>query len=543
MPESVDVCVIDDASASRDSLIAKLRDEGYAVVTADDGRAGLEIVRKHQPRVVLCDWRVGDLGGPEVCRMLQADTLTADSHIILLADQYDSAACAECLAAGGDDLVGRDRPFDELISRIRVGLRMWNLQTDLKRAAITDALTGLHNHRHFVNALDSEFSRSRRYGGRLALILADLDHFKAVNDTYGHQVGDMVLRQIGRALGNAVREPDTVARYGGEEFAVIVPEATLSQAEDLAERLRLRVASLDGPEELHGQQVTASFGVASDEDSQVTTPSSLVELADQALYAAKRAGRNRVITSAQLSQFNHIIAHDPGEVEKLRREVASLGAQAKENFVQSIYALVQALEARDRYTARHSRNVTFFSEHMARNLGLSPALTRSIRLAAMLHDVGKIGVPDRVLMKPGALTEEERATLRSVPQLSAKIVDHMRILQTELPMIRHQHENYDGTGYPMGLAGEQIPIGARIIHVAEAFDSLTSDRVFRPSRSIEEALEEIKRNEGTQFDPRVVRALHDCVQQSGESIREHIASSRQALLSGATTANVDLLND
>jgi len=339
----------------------------------------------------------------------------------------------------------------------------------------------------------------------------------------------MVLQQVGQMLKTSVREPDTVARYGGEEFVVIAPEASLEQAEDLAERLRQKLIGQLGPEEMHGNWVTGSFGVASDEDSSVTTASSLVVLCDRALYAAKRAGRNCVVTSARLSQLTQENEDDPAEVQELRRQVASLSIQAKEAYVQSIWALVQALEARDKYTARHSQNVTFFAEQIAIRLKLSPALVRSVRLAAMLHDIGKIGIPDGVLMKPGALTEDEWAVLRRVPQLSANIVDHMRILQAELPMIRHQRENYDGSGYPMGLTGDQIPIGSRILMVADAFDALTTDRVFRPSRNITDALSEMRRHADTQFDPMVVEALAGCIAEDQARFLKCIESSRRAL--------------
>jgi diguanylate cyclase (GGDEF)-like protein len=461
--------------------------------------------------------------------MLRADPSTAGCYIILRSQRYDSRVCAEGLAVGGDDLVGEDRSFDELVSRVRVGIRMWGLQADLKRAAITDGLTGLYNHAHFVELLDSEFARSRRYGARLSLILIDLDHFKAVNDTFGHRIGDVVLQQVGRVLRTGVREVDLVARYGGEEFAVIAPEANLAQARELAERLRNRLAEQIRLQETHGYQVTASLGVASDEDSRVATTADLVDLADQALYAAKRAGRNSVATVLEIPRYRLAERSEDAEVEHLRKQVVILSVQAKEAYVQSIWALVQALEARDRYTARHSQNVTFFAEQLAVRLGLSPAMTRSVRLAAMLHDIGKVGVPDHVLMKPTALTEDERAVLRTVPQLSANIVDHMRILQTELPIIRHQRENYDGSGYPTGLRGDQIPVGARILMVADAFDSLASDRAFRPRRDAQDALAEIRRKAGSQFDPQVVNALESCLLEDEPRWLECIRSTSELL--------------
>ncbi len=540
MKNAVDLCVIAEPQGRLSDLMNQFVHEGYTVATFHGVSEALEHLSDHKSRLVLCQWSVGGQRGSDICRLLRAAPATADSYIILVTDHYDHEVCGIALAAGGDDFFSLDRSMDELAGRVRVGLRMSDLQADLKRAAITDGLTGLYNHAHFSTVIDSEFARCRRYGARLSLILIDLDHFKVVNDTFGHQVGDVVLQQLGRTLKAAVREVDVVARYGGEEFAVITPEANLTQARELADRLRRRVLDQVHPQELHDHPITASFGVSSDEDTRVATSSDLVEMADQALYVAKRLGRNRVATVMELGHGRPTTEADYSELEHLRKQVASLSAQAKEAYVQSIWALVQALEARDRYTARHSQNVTFFAEQLAIRLGLSPSMIRSVRLAAMLHDIGKVGVPDRVLMKPGKLTEEERAILRTVPQLSASIVDHMRILQTELPIIRHQRENFDGSGYPMGLCGDQIPIGARILMVADAFDSLVTDRIFRSHRTIPDAIEEIRRHTKTQFDPSVVGALEACLVEDEPRWVECIKSSHHLLLASQTSVSTGM---
>ncbi len=509
MAEPVNICLIDADEGRRAQAAAPLQKAGYVLHETDNAAAALEIINEHSPDIIACGMGTPVPGDGPVAEYLCSQLADDDRYYLLLVHDHETAQMGRAREYGADDIVHVPCPEAELLSRVESAARTVSLTHDLQRVAITDRLTGLYNHAHFTALLDTEFARSRRYGTALSMLMIDLDYFKAINDTFGHQVGNEVLKITADILRRGVRDADVVARYGGEEFAIIAPEAPQDAAAEMAERLRASFAKDMKCPALRDQAVTASFGVASVDDARALTPADLIDLADRALYLAKHSGRDRVATSLEVADTGSGSGEENDEVFSLRKQVVELSIQARETFVQSIWALVQALEAKDPYTADHSRNVTLYAEEFARRLDLHPPLIRAIRHASMLHDLGTIGLPDAVMTKRGELTEGERQLLRRVPMITARILNHMRVLETELQIIRHQREYYDGSGHPAGLVGEQIPIGSRILLVADAFDSMTTDRAYRAHRSIEEALAEIDRNAGTQFDPRVVQGLRE----------------------------------
>ena len=453
------------------------------------------------------------LNGLELCTQMRADPSLDDTYLIVVTSRDSREARHAVLNAGADDYLTKPFDVEELLARLRNGLRITHLHERLRTAALTDGLTGLWNHVHFRELLDREFARTRRYGGEVALLMLDLDHFKAVNDTYGHEVGNRVLQSTARHLERMVRDTDIVARYGGEEFAVVCPQTGLDDAERLAERIRRTL-----PEEVrvaeHPQlQVTATLGVACSSDTNVSSVVDLINLADQALYTGKAQGRNRVVRAAPgLGKFNGA-GVQVGEVERLRKQVLALSMQAKELCLQSVWSLVQALEARDPFTACQSRNVTFYVSRLVSAAGWPEALRLAAMNAAMLHNLGKIGVPDSILQKPDALTSEEAAILRRVPLITCKILEPLRIFETEILIIRHLREWYDGSGHPCGLVATAIPLGSRMLAVAEAFDAMTSDRAYRRRKSIDAAVAEIRALAARQFDPQFAELLERVLEE------------------------------
>ncbi len=526
-----DVCIIDDDQDTRRLVQAHLERIGLTWIEAPDGQAGLQLILQDHPKVVLCDWCMPTMDGPTLLQHLRADAGAAGTFFIMMTAHDAATRKYEALEAGADDYLTKPVDLRELSARLRVGLRTWEMQRRLQQAAVTDALTGLYNHDHLNRILENEWKRSRRYGSPMSLIMMDIDYFKAVNDTYGHLVGNDVLEAVARILRSTTREVDTLGRFGGDEFAVVAPEATLDDAAALAERIRLNVCDQLGVESIRDHIITVSLGVASAEDPRVRTPAELVELADRALYVSKRYGRNQVCMARDVEEEGDQLAAmiQTQEVEELRKRVAVLSVQTKEVYVQSVRALVQALEEKDPYTAQHSMNVGYYAEQLAQNLGCGEALALSVRNAALLHDVGKVGIPDRILLKPSRLTELEQRVMQQVPLISTRIIDHLHILESELQIIRHQREHFDGQGHPAGLKGEQIPVGARILLVADAFDAMTTDRVYRKRRSIEKALDELQRCAGTQFDPRVVRSLQLLASQNRRTWQNRIEETVQSV--------------
>jgi len=362
------------------------------------------------------------------------------------------------------------------------------------RLALTDPLTGLGNHRSFHERLQRELVVAEHEGSSLALCLVDFDDLKSVNDHFGHPVGDLVLGQVASRL----RQGGEAFRLGGDEFAVLLPRQDERQATAVARSIVERVAALDvegvGP-------VTVSAGVAT-YPMHGTSRDELIRLADSALYWAKKDGKNRVrayaaesILRANLEQ----IADTPDRAAQYR----------------AAESLAKAVDERDAYTGSHSQRVGEYSARIARRLGADDAAVELTRLAGNLHDLGKLAIPEDVLRKGESLSDAERLILERHPQIGYRMLESLGV-HPVAEWVLHHHERWDGAGYPNRLAGDRIPLGARIIFVADAYDAMTSERAYSQAISQREALAELERCAGTQFDPAVVKALADELQPAGD---------------------------
>jgi diguanylate cyclase (GGDEF)-like protein/putative nucleotidyltransferase with HDIG domain len=370
-----------------------------------------------------------------------------------------------------------------------VSERLRGLIRRLSDAAHRDALTDLLNRRGFQNVFDTELERARRGEMPLSLIVGDLDRFKRVNDIHGHAAGDAVLKRVADAIGNAKRGFDSAARVGGEEFAVLAPDCDEHGAYMLAERIRAAVhEALSAQEEA---ALTISFGISTF-PLHGQSADGLLRTADQALYAAKRLGRNRsVISSAEVPG---ILARAPRGAGDAHVELAAL------------LNLAEALDVRETGSSSHCQRVARYAEITARELGLSPEAVERVRLAGILHDVGRVALPDDVLAKAGPLTEEEWGWVRAHPAVGARMVETTEYEDIRSWILSH-HERPDGHGYPEGRREDDVPLESSILAVADAYEAMTSDRPYRPALGAEDAAEELRRESGSQFRSDVVEAL------------------------------------
>ena len=383
-------------------------------------------------------------------------------------------------------LVGVIIPAGVILRVVRGGVTQ--LVRDLAEAARTDALTQLKNRLALDQEIELDLERARRDGRQLTVVVGDLDHFKWVNDQLGHRAGDRALVRVARILATHARAGDTVARTGGEEFTLLLPNTSEHDAYLAAERMRAAVAKefADDPVPL-----TFSFGVAHFPDHGGSADA-VIESADQALYAAKALGRNRSII------FNH-------EVSAIfAPEGGGRGLDA--SHLPTLLSLTEALDIRDAGTANHSRTVGRFCALIGEQLQLPPERVERLETAGQLHDIGKIGVPDAVLQKPGPLGPGEMAQVRTHPEIAAEVLGGAGLEDLRDWVVAH-HERPDGKGYPSGLTDAEIPLEAKIIAVADAFEAMTADRVYRAGIGTKAARVELLRCAGTQFDARVVAAF------------------------------------
>jgi len=380
--------------------------------------------------------------------------------------------------------------LEQLAIQITPPIANSQLYAQAREKARIDELTGLFNRRHFDERLKEEITRHTRYDAIFSLLMLDLDSFKVYNDIFGHPAGDDLLRQIAGLIKNSIRGSDQAFRYGGDEFSVLLPNIDAEAAYHVAERVRQEIAARM---QASSTGVTCSIGLASCPTDGVT-PADLVSTADTALYYAKYNGGNRSFLPSKA------LANAPAPANANAGETRSPSLAA-------IYALTTAVDAKDHYTYAHSQKVRTYSLMLAEALDLPPDSISRLSAASLLHDIGKIGIRDHILTKNGPLTPEEYNEVKTHPQLAVTIIANVHGLAPCIPAILHHHERYDGTGYPAGLKGEDIPLEARVLAVADCFADMTSDRVYAPALSWEAAIDEIRNGAGTQFDPAIAEAF------------------------------------
>jgi diguanylate cyclase (GGDEF)-like protein/PAS domain S-box-containing protein len=422
-------------------------------------------------------------------------------------------------------ILGISRDMSE---RKRVEEERERLHAELEARAITDSLTGLYNHAYFYQRLAHEIERSGRYGHRFALVMMDVDAFKHYNDSRGHQAGDEALRLVGECILSAMRRSDLAFRYGGDEFVAILLNTDVPRAQAVVRRINRRIATrLKEVGDSAGGWLGVSAGVACfPEDA--TTVDELVRVADGAMYDAKRLawargvmGRGGAVESvASPVETPHETQTRmlSGAARELAAALEDLTApQAlSETDLRTLAALGAAAEIKDPYIRGHHERTSRLAATVAKEMGLAPDRVRNVTTAGLLHDLGKVRVGESILNKPGKLSESEFTKMKEHASLGATmIVSGAEALQPLAPIVRHHHEQVDGNGYPDGLARENIPLEARILSVADAFDAMTHERAYRKALSTEEALGEIQRGAGTRFDRAVVEAFLGVVRRRG----------------------------
>ncbi|MGH9492129.1 MAG: diguanylate cyclase [Terriglobales bacterium] len=462
---------------------------------------------------------------------------TGEGHLLGILPQSRSVLCIP--VSYGETLLGvlnvesqRENAFAEqevLILRTLADLLATALHNSfvfqkMEQQSITDGLTGVKTRRFFLESVQAEWKRSARAGRPFSLVLIDLDRFKEINDALGHLEGDLVLARVGRLLEQKCRQSNVVARYGGDEFVILMPETGVEQAHTLSERLRLWIA---GDPMLAERKLTGSFGVA-------TFPlhgagvEDILRMADTGMYISKHAGGNRVSTAGEFATTEKLSSKQlanlyvegflrreetgPGSVEELMTTLERLSAAVRpehrgEALRDAIRTLTRTAETREMHCVGHGEQVARYAEVMGAEMGLSPDELADLVFAAGVHDVGKIVIPEDILNKAGPLTEDEYRVVKTHVEVSGQILSVIPEGERLRLIVAHHHERFDGHGYPAGLRGEQIPLGARILAVAEAYVNMTVERPYATIRTSAETLAEMERLSGAQFDGLLVRIL------------------------------------
>ena len=365
--------------------------------------------------------------------------------------------------------------------------------------ATHDRLTGIPNRETLLAILGAEVDRAVRHYKPLSVAFIDIDRFKPINDTYGHNSGDAVLRQVARLVADGVRGSDTFGRYGGEEFMLILPETLPEDALRLAEELRVLVQQ--EPLQIADQQAvkaTISIGIAGGRGTELQIDA-LVDQADAAMYAAKSLGRNRTYLFRDLDE-SATVRRAPISAER-RAQATAIGQWASDTATQ---ALASVLAPQPHHRGRPSDMIAALATGIGRQMGLPPEEIERIRIASLLHDLGKMAIPEEILDKPTSLSDAEWQAIGEHPRIGQVILEQASNLREAIPVVLHHHERFNGGGYPHGLKGSEIPLGARIVSVADAYHAMVHERPYSAALTHVEALAELRSHAGTQFDPAVV---------------------------------------
>ena len=374
---------------------------------------------------------------------------------------------------------------------------------DVESLASTDQLTRLLNRLACLQILATEIERANRYGRPLAVALIDIDHFKRVNDTHGHAVGDEVLRHVANLLRGSVRAVDSLGRYGGEEFLLVMPETDvvggLASAENVRRITGRTILVVPVPAGELEVKVTISVGVTGCDGTTILDIDQVLREADSALYAAKGLGRDQAQAFQPFDEESSVSSATIGAAARLR--ATKLGQAA---FEASNRELLGALAERPGWAGGASQLIARLAGDIGRAVGLPDGDIERIRTASLLHDLGKLAIPDEILSKPGPLTPVEWRTIVEHPRIGQVVLEQAGAIRDAAAIVLHHHEWFDGTGYPHGLAGAEIPLGSRIVSIADAYEAMISERPYKRALSHHEAIVELQRQRGSQFDPELV---------------------------------------
>ncbi|MDP2942790.1 MAG: diguanylate cyclase, partial [Candidatus Omnitrophota bacterium] len=394
--------------------------------------------------------------------------------------------------------------------------------------ALIDPHTQLYNYRYFQRRLQSEFEAAKRRVAPLSVLMVDIDYFKSINDTYGHEYGDVVLQEFATVLQHACREIDIVTRFEGEGFAIILPDTDEKGAVSFSERIQSVVKKHRFGK--HRVRLMVSIGAVSYPSEGINSVDKLVTSVDKCVQMAKEKGGNTIFVYEQLRYKGQkpatIDKDSQRRVKEVSRKFIKLIQLNKQNTIEAVYALAHTVGAKNAYTEEHSEDMIHYATEIGKRLRMSEEELEDLKHGAMLHDIGKLGISDKILLKRGKLTKKEFGAIKKHPHIGADIIRPMHFLKSVVPIILHHHERFDGAGYGSRLKGEEIPLGARIVAIVDVYQALVSNRPYRKAYSKKEAIEIIKEESGGHFDPKITKVFLEILAKEKKTKKKGAAKKR-----------------
>jgi len=545
--EKINILIVDDVPVNLTLMAKMLKNLDLNIVKANSGREALELMQEYDFALVLLDVQMPEMDGFEVSAQIRGNEKTKNVPIIFVTaiDQEDNSISRGYEIGAVDFLF---KPVDKHIlrSKVIIFLELYeqkrslentthNLQQtvheletskriieeknkQLSNIAIHDGLTGLFNHRQMDKILKQEFRRALRYQNDLSCLLIDLDFFKVVNDTYGHAFGDFVLKGFSRIVGSVTRESDFAFRYGGEEFMILLPQTDIHGAQTVAEKLRATCEDYIYHDGTNSTSVTISVGVASLYHNGPTQPETLLAYADKAVYQAKADGRNQVRTYFKDSPP---LAKAGGQADKdinyLKQHLLSVLEKTKKSYMASLELLVRDMT--DNQFHNYDRRVQLCMELIGQKMRLPEPIVDTFKRAVSLHNCFSVLLGEGTVSFKESLADEEKAGTESHPYVLVGLTKLFDFFLDERSILQYHHEHYDGSGFPEGLEGDQIPLGARIFAIVDAIIDMTTELPDRKAFSTEMVLKELAGNAGIRFDPMLVNLFKGLIEENELLIR------------------------
>ena len=524
MLNNIDILIIEDDANICANLNDILSEDGYKIASTGTISLAKKKLTNKFYNIALLDIKLPDGSGLELIKEIKK--INEDIIVIVMTGFASVESSITALNEGAFAYLQKPLNMDEVKVVMQKALKMQKLAIDnkfllkkLKTLSLKDPLTGLYNYRYLEERLSAEFKRAKRNILPISIIMIDIDYFKSINDTYGHQCGDAILKELAVCLTDHARANDIVVRYyGGDEFLFLLPDTNKEEAVIIGKRLIEKIKKHNFQSKI--KKVKISIGISNFPEDGVNTEANLLNLADAALGDAKEMGGNNLSVSKGVFEENveNIIEKNEKEnVKELKEKLFKMKNRVNHTLLESIYAFARAIKAKDNYTSEHSENMVYVVTEIGKRFNLSNKEIENLRHAAILHDLGKIGIPDKILLKHGKLTKKEYEKIKKHPQIGAEIIRCIHFLEEIVPIILYHHERFDGLGYSLGLKGKDIPLAARIISVVDVYQALILDRPYRKAYNKKEALRAIESGSGTQFDPDVVKVFLEIMRSKKNS--------------------------
>jgi two-component system cell cycle response regulator len=537
LDKQVNVLIVEDGDPDFEMFRSLVKNQNQLeLIRAKSISEGFHSIRKKSVDLIFLDYLLPDGNGLEFLKRMEMEGI--EKPVVAVTGHGDEIVASQMIKAGAYDYLPKANiSLDSILRSIATSMEKFRLNKEVERATqkmaemvTRDQLTGLSNRRRMNEVLGQEFSRAVRYKSDLSCILLDLDYFKEVNDQFGHAFGDFVLHQFGERLSENVRETDYCFRYGGEEFMVLLPHTNISGAQDMAEKLRKICEKTPYQQGEISKIVTVSIGVTSIHDRNVDRAEELLGYADKALYQAKADGRNRVkiYQEVNLSENGDPLTKKIN-LQYFKNRMMAVLEKTKKASLEALELLVR--DTGDSVFSSHNRQVRQYLELVGPQAGLSKKTVETLKRSAALHDCTKILLSQAIMSKKIELSKDEMDGIKDHPLMLAELVEPFDFFSEERATLLYHHERFDGSGYPYGLEGEQIPIGARFLAIADAVVAMNSERPHRQRLSEEQVLNELVENAGSQFDPNLIGYFLDVFQESNllDVSSEAVASAKETL--------------